>query len=94
MPTTLDRIAFCVTGARQSSLLLWEITDLVAPFIKGVKYQVSSGFGRRCCRMGEQDGAGELPWAAACSSSLGGCLHFLHVYTSVGKNMLKHNPCR
>lgn len=33
----LDRIAFCVADARQSLLLLWEITELVATFTKGVK---------------------------------------------------------
>lgn len=86
--TGLDRIAFCVADARQSSLLLWEMTDLVATFMKSVKKQVNSGFGKpHCCRMCEEDGAGKPPRAAVCSSSLSGCLRFLHLYASMGKNI-------
>lgn len=63
------------------------------PFMKGVKKQVNSGFGKpHCCRMREEDGAGKPPHAAACSSSLSGCLRFLHLYALMGKNMLNIIP--
>lgn len=51
----LDCIASCIADTRQSSLLLWEITDQIATSIRGVKLGVSSGFSEHCCRVGEED---------------------------------------